>query len=80
MTQRDPYLCERARAAIVDEAHVLGIAITLGREEARIEGQVETEEQRVLVEAIAQRVLGLPIRNRLAVVPPDRRVRSEHLR
>ena len=76
----DAYLAEQARDAIANEAHELGIDVTLTSEEACLEGRVETADQRARVEAIAARVLApRTIRNRIEVVAPDQAVTKEEL-
>jgi osmotically-inducible protein OsmY len=76
----EAYLGEQTRDAIAQEAHVLGIRVTVEADEACLEGRVESADQRARIEAIAARVLGpRTIRNRIEVVTPDQTVTKEEL-
>ncbi len=76
----DAYLVEKVRAAIASEAHALDIDVLLTADEARLEGRVETAEQRERVEAAARGVLGgRRLENRIEVVVVDARIQRERL-
>jgi osmotically-inducible protein OsmY len=74
------YLAEQVRTAIAQEAHDLGIKVTLTPGSAVLEGCVETSGQRDSIESIARRLLAVPaIDNRITVVDPTGRVKKESL-
>ena len=74
------YVAEQIRAAIAQEAHNLGIIVTVSEAEVLVEGCVETDGQRRRVEEIARSIVAeLPVTNKIEIVDLKGPVKQESL-
>ena len=74
------YVAEQIRVAVAQEAHDLGVTVTVTETHVLLEGCVETDGQRRRVEDIARRIVAeLPVTNKIEIVDLEGKVKQESL-
>jgi osmotically-inducible protein OsmY len=74
------YVAEQIRVAIAQEAHDLGVVVTVTETDVLLEGCVETDGQRRHVEEIARRIVaGLQVTNKIEIMDLKGAVKQESL-